>query len=59
VVDTAMDTDHAQLQQGKQKGYNYTTDAAGIDRNGHGTHVGGIIFAPDFGIAYDLIKEVF
>lgn len=56
IVDTSMDTDHSQLQQGKQKGYNYTTDAQGIDRNGHGTHVGGIIFAPDFGIGYDLIK---
>jgi hypothetical protein len=52
-----MDTDHAQLQQGKQVGYNYTTDARGIDRNGHGTHVGGIIFAPDFGIGYDLVKS--
>jgi hypothetical protein len=57
VVDTAMDTDHAQLQQGKQAGFNYTTDARGIDRNGHGTHVGGIIFAQDFGIAFDLIKS--
>lgn len=56
IVDTAMDTDHAQLQQGKRTGANYTTDAAGIDRNGHSTHVGGIIAAPDFGIAYDLIK---
>lgn len=56
VVDTAMDTDHQQLAKGKQKGYNYTTDAPGLDKNGHGTHCVGIIAAQDFGICYDLIK---
>lgn len=57
IVDTAMDSDHQQLVRGKQKGTNYTTDAPGNDKNGHGTHVAGIIFASDFGICYDLAKS--
>ena len=54
IVDTAGDTDHGQLDKGKQPGAIFTGEPAKVDVNGHGTHCTGIMFARDFGICYPL-----
>lgn len=57
ILDTAPGTDHQQLGAGLRPGKSFTGEAYQIDKNGHGTHVAGIMFASDFGLLYDLCQN--
>jgi subtilisin family serine protease len=46
ILDTGIDLDHPDLNVGVEWGANFTNSPAGMDdRNGHGTHVAGIVAA--------------
>jgi hypothetical protein len=54
ILDTGAKWDHPDLQTGQLPGKNYSGDGTDVDVNGHSTHVAGIIFGKEFGLAWDL-----
>lgn len=65
VLDTGCDADHSQFSETKIN-YRYIVPTAprrrrnvnGFDPDGHGTHVCGIIFGKDVGVAPDVVAHV-
>lgn len=56
VADTGQ-AEHPDLKQGQLPGSNYTTDPNGLDGNGHGTHVAGIIASSELGLCDALVTK--
>lgn len=56
ILDTGGAYAHKLLKDGQRPGRNYTTSATIDDKQGHGTHVAGIIAGEGFGLAYELVK---
>ena len=50
IIDTGIDLDHEDLDVATSYGVNIMTGGSANDRNGHGTHVAGIVAAKDNGI---------
>lgn len=53
VIDTGIDFEHPEFQSRAFKGGNFVNETDG-DKNGHGTHVAGIIGSKTYGVAKDV-----
>lgn len=56
IFDTGASLDHNALALGQDKGRNYTTSLNPLDKQGHSTHVTGILSAVELGIIFPLIE---
>jgi len=57
IADTAGETEHPDLQTGRQPGRNYSSSSTLADIHGHGTHVSGIALADYFGLLSELTAK--
>lgn len=59
IGDTGAAFDHTDLQKGQLPGRSYIGEPVAPDKNGHGTHVAGIIAARDLGVLWPLVDAGF